>query len=265
MNREEIIASGLLELYVTGSLPQEDIILVEKAIARYPDLISEIESIEKSLMKLSEAAGGELTGNTWTNVQDRISNVRSLSAHKPKRNWTLLTGWAAAILCFLGLFWMMVNNNELKEQLRNSNTQNIVLKEEIELKGIELAETSKLLEVVRSRDFNAIELPGNTAVSPEAFATVYYNEVENVAYIDAQGLPTPPKGKVYQVWSLKMEPLTPSSIGLLSDFEGSDSKFFKVENIPTPEAFGITLEPAGGSESPTLDQLYTLGTVTPTP
>ena len=38
---------------------------------------------------------------------------------------------------------------------------------------------------------------------------------------------------------------------------------YKFENVPDPEAFGITLEPAGGSEAPTLSQLYTLGTVSP--
>lgn len=95
------------------------------------------------------------------------------------------------------------------------------------------------------------------------YVTVYYNKEENIAYIDAKGLPTPPEGKVYQVWSLIMDPLTPGSIGLLGDFENTENKFFKIENIPFPEAFGVTLEPEGGSESPILSQLYTLGMVAP--
>ncbi|MDC8003568.1 anti-sigma factor [Aureisphaera galaxeae] len=263
MTKEEIIASGLLELYVTGSLPQEDIALVEAAITSHPDLVSEIEQIEKALMELSEATGGQVSDTVWTEIQNRTEGVRTLSQTPPKRNWSSLSGWAAAILCFLGLFWMMKNNNDLKEQLRYSDAQNRSLKEQVDIQGVELAETTELLEMVRSRDFKAVTLPGNVAVSPESYVTVYYNETQDIAYIDAKGLPTPPEGKVYQVWSLKMEPLTPSSIGLLSDFEGTDSKFFKVENIPTPEAFGITLEPEGGSESPTLDQLYALGTVAP--
>ena len=51
------------------------------------------------------------------------------------------------------------------------------------------------LDIVRSKDFNAINLPGNVAVAPTAYATVYYNKDENIAYIDAKGLPKPPKGK----------------------------------------------------------------------
>ena len=76
------------------------------------------------------------------------------------------------------------------------------------------------------------------------------------------GLPEPPEGMVYQVWSLKLKPaLTPTSIGLLSDFTTENNKLFAVSNTGNAEAFGITLEPTGGSKSPTMEQLYTLGAV----
>ncbi|MNX49638.1 hypothetical protein D3C86_802440 [compost metagenome] len=55
--------------------------------------------------------------------------------------------------------------------------------------------------------------------------------------------------------------LTPTSIGLLSDFEGNSNKIFAVDRTNEAEAFGITLEPAGGSLTPTMTQLYTLGKV----
>ena len=158
---------------------------------------------------------------------------------------------------------MLIQNNELKSDLHTKNTQNVVLKKQISTSKTQLAEVTDLLEIVRSKDFKAITLPGNPDVSPDAYVTVYYNKEENIAYIDTKGLPTPSEGKVYQVWSLIMDPLTPSSIDLLGDFENTENKFFKIENIPFPEAFEITIEPEAGSESPTLSQLYTLGMVTP--
>jgi anti-sigma-K factor RskA len=61
---------------------------------------------------------------------------------------------------------------------------------------------------------------------------------------------------------LKLQPtLIPTSIGLLENFTAEETKVFKVENADGAEAFGITLEPAGGSQSPTMEQLYTLGKV----
>jgi anti-sigma-K factor RskA len=81
-------------------------------------------------------------------------------------------------------------------------------------------------------------------------------------YVDATGLPEPPQGMVYQVWSLKLKPaLTPTSIGLLDNFTQDNNRIFTVSNTSDAEAFGITLEPTGGSTTPTMEQLYTLGKV----
>ena len=66
---------------------------------------------------------------------------------------------------------------------------------------------------------------------------------------------------VYQVWSLKLSPLTPTSLGTIDDFTTDANKIFEIENSNESEAFGITLEPAGGSATPTMEQLYTLGVV----
>ncbi|MCH9659345.1 MAG: anti-sigma factor [Bacteroidetes bacterium] len=265
MTKEEIIASGLLELYVTGSLTAQEIETVEDAIKRDPSLVDEIETIEASFIHLSETVGTPVSETNWHRIKAEIKRIRPLHSSQSDigRNWGAMTGWAAAILCFAGVFWMIKQNNDLRQDLRHSNTQNSILKETVESNGVEFAEVTSLLNMIRSKDFKAINLPGNVSVSPTAYATVYFNEKTMEAYIDAKGLPVPPEGKVYQVWSLKMDPLTPRSIGLLESFAATESKFFKIENIPTPEAFGITLEPEGGSESPSLDQLYTLGTVTP--
>lgn len=263
MKEEEFISSGLLELYVTGSLSEVEIQEVERAMAQYPKVRQEVEAIEKGLMQLSESIGEPLSKSVWQRISEITSGFRPLSAKSSSRNWNAISGWAAAILFFGGLTYMMVKNAELSSDLRSIQTQNVVLKEKSSQSETKLAEANNLLEIIRSQDFKPVSLPGNVAVAPQAYATVYFNENDNTAYLDVKGLPAPPKGKVYQVWSLIMDPLTPRSIAILDGFEESSTKFFKVENVPNPEAFGITLEPEGGSESPTLSQLYTLGMVTP--
>ncbi|NND63844.1 MAG: anti-sigma factor [Flavobacteriaceae bacterium] len=263
MNEEEIIASGLLELYVTGSLSEEDKLKVDAAIQEFPNLKEEIEQIEAALMQLSESTSTGVSNSVWQRIVNRISGVRPLNAQRPRRNWNAITGWAAAILCFGGLFWMMKQNSDLKDRLRTTNTKNVVLEEKLENSDSRLTQSKELLEVYRSDDFKPVYLPGNQDVAPSAFATVYYSDEEKIAYVDAYGLPEPPQGKVYQVWSLTMNPLTPTSIGLLDTFDDNELKFFKVESVAGQEAFGITLEPEGGSEFPTLEQLYTLGTISP--
>ena len=98
-----------------------------------------------------------------------------------------------------------------------------------------------------------------------SFAKVYWNKADNTIYVDAEGLPDAPEGKVWQVWSLTLNPLTPTSLGTIDDFNTDDNKIFTIANANESQAFGITLEPEGGSESPTMEQLYTLGVVASTP
>jgi anti-sigma-K factor RskA len=263
MDAAEIIKSGKLELYVCGSLPPEEAIEVEEAIAQYPEVQKEVELIEQSLIYLSKAVAPPLPAMVWTHILNSIRKVRNLKDTENKSlNWAAITGWAAAILFLGGIMWMVKQNSDLNKTVQVSTTVNTVLKSEKNTLESELAENNKVLDILRSKEYQAYTLPGNQAVAPKAFAKVYLNKKDNVAYIDVKGLPTPPRGKVYQVWSLKMEPLTPSSMGLVDTPNEVGKGIYKYTDFPAAEAFGITLEPEGGSKTPTLSQLYTLGKVT---
>jgi len=262
MTAEEIITSGKIELYVCGSLPTDETQEVEEAIALYPQVKTEVERIEATLINLAEAISPTLSALVWTYILESIRKVRTLDSGS-RTNWAAITGWAAAILFLAGIFWMLKENNNLQDNVQVTTTENVILKEKVTTTESDLAAANEVLTILRSKEYNTYTLPGNQAVAPEAFAKVYYNRTEKIAYIDSKGLPPAPNGKVYQVWSLIMDPLTPTSVGLLSDVAVIEGGIYKFENIPDPEAFGITLEPEGGSETPTLNQLYTLGMVTP--
>lgn len=263
MTPEELIASGNLEMYVCGSLPEDEAAEVQKAIQAYPEVKREVELIEQSLMHLAQTVAPPVQAMSWTTILNAIrhngntenTNVRSI-------NWPALTGWAAAILFMGGILWMLKQNNDLNNAVQVTTTENTVLQEEKSQVEDQLAETNGILDILRSKDYQAYTLPGNQAVAPEAFAKVYLNKKESIAFIDTQGLPKPPRGKVYQVWSLKMEPVTPTSMGLISAENQKGVGIYKFTDFPEAEAFGITLEPEGGSETPTMSQLYTLGFTT---
>ena len=261
---EELITSGKLELYVTGSLPIEERDEITSMIKKHPEVQREVEKIERTLLTLGSAVAPPIPAQIWANILKAIDGVRYLPKEQGT-NWTAITGWAAAVACMIGLFWSINEKNNIQDDFNTVNTQNIVLTEDKDAAQKSLKEASQVLAIVRNKEFKTITLPGNQAVSPDAYATVYFNAKEGVAIIDASGLPTPPADKEYQVWSLIMEPLTPSSMGLInaSTAISSENQVYKFENLPETQAFGITLEPKGGSESPNLTQLYTLGTVSP--
>jgi hypothetical protein len=58
----------------------------------------------------------------------------------------------------------------------------------------------------------------------------------------------------------KIKSFNTNKYGLLDKFD-DNQRIFAVNNTGDAEAFAITLEPAGGSLNPTMEQLYTLGKV----
>ncbi|MFT5079091.1 MAG: anti-sigma-K factor RskA [Planctomycetota bacterium] len=261
---DELITSGNLELYVTDSLPLAERDAITALIKNNPEIQLEVEKIERTLITLGAAVAPPISKKIWTNIIRTTNGVRYLSQEKTT-NWTAFIGWAAAVACMVGLFWTINEKNNVQDYFNTVNTQNVVLKEDKAAAQKSLEEASDVLAIVRDKEYKAISLPGNQVVAPNAFVKVYFNAKEGVAFVDASGLQEAPAGKEYQVWSLIMRPLTHSSMGLINAMTAisNENRVYKFENVPETQAFGITLEPKGGSESPNLSQLYTLGTVIP--
>lgn len=263
MDVAEYIASGILELYVAGQLSEKENSEVHEVAMKYAEIASEIESIEAAVLALTQTAAPDRKPEfaaikNKISSQDKGSTVIPLNTKGSK--WTAYLGWAASILLALGLFWVYNQNNELKSQIEIANQKNLQLEQQIADSNTSFEKSKTLLQTIRDKDITVVPL-GGQAVSPDAYAKAYWNTKEQKVFIDAAGLPEPPDGMVYQVWSLKMNPLTPTSLGLLQDFASDENKVFALANPNASEAFGITLEPAGGSASPNLEQLYTLGAV----
>ena len=264
MDVNKYITSGILELYVAGTLSEEENLEVARNAEQYPEIKEEILAIEAAILALSKASAPVRSGSKGFNdIMRRIaqlSDSKVITMTDSKTNWFTYVGWAASILLAVGMLWMYNQNTQLKSEINVASQTNEVLEQQIFEANTSFEKSKELLNTIRDKNIEVIALGGQT-VSPTSYAKAYWNKAEQKVFIDAQGLPEPPDGMVYQVWSLKLSPLTPTSMGLLEDFKNDDNKVFAFANPNEPEAFGITLEPAGGSESPNLEQLYTLGAV----
>ncbi|MBR9854425.1 MAG: anti-sigma factor [Algicola sp.] len=263
MDVKEYIASGTLELYVAGELSPEENLEVQHYAIQYPEIRKEIEEIEKTILEITKAASPDIPKDGFQKIRAEISNVipfapdRSVNKKVPLGNYL---GWAASVILAIGLFWMYTENAKLKSEIELTNQEKQSIEDTLSDTQDRINIKENMLQQIRDKNVTVIALGGQT-IAPTSYAKVYWNKEEQKVIIDAQGLPEPPTGFTYQVWSLKLDPLTPTSIGLLDEFRSQDSKLFALENTNESEAFGITLEPEGGSETPTLEQLYTLGAV----
>lgn len=261
MDIQQYISSGILELYVYGSLSESESREVSRMVKEHPEVKAEVEKIEAALQDLSAAAAPSNPGHLLASISNKITGEKKVvNLKKDKTNWPAYLGWAASLLFLIGLFALFNENQQLKESLQVLEQRNEIIENEIADARNDAEKTRELLNVLRDKNIIEVNL-GGQEIAPEAYATVYWDREQNLTFIDARDLPEPPRGMVYQVWSLKMSPLTPTSLGLLENFEQDENKIFRLDNPQLSEGFGITLEPAGGSDSPTLERLYALGTV----
>ncbi|MFD0045257.1 anti-sigma factor domain-containing protein [Pseudarthrobacter scleromae] len=103
-----------------------------------------------------------------------------------------------------------------------------------------------LNQVVRAGDLREASVD----VAGGGTATLLISSSEDAAVVKMNGVPAPPAGKVYQMWLIPKDGSAPVSQGLMD--EEALSRPAVVEGISSAAALGITVEPAGGSQSPTL-------------
>ncbi len=243
--------SGILELYVYGLLSEEESIEVTEAIQEDSELKTEVEEIEKALIRLA----ADYYPKDISALRPSVASRNKAGSSSGFFAWF---GSAAAVLLLIVSGYLYFDNKGLQSAITNLEDENQQLEEQIIDARNNIAETNVLLDSLRSRNISRLALNAQE-IDPDAFAVGYYSQEGNKLILDAQYLPEPPEGMVYQVWALEFDPLTPLSIGLLDDFKENEEGIFYLNVGSTPQGFGITLEPEGGSKTPTLERLYVLG------
>ncbi|MFS4482982.1 anti-sigma factor domain-containing protein [Hyunsoonleella sp. 2307UL5-6] len=266
MDINAYISSGILELYVAGSLSEKENAEVYTLMQKHPEILQEVLEIETAIVTLTASTSQRNNNHILNTVKQELGidndrdDTKVIPITKPKYNWIAYTGWAASIVLAAGLFWSLNQNKQLKSDIQVTETQQSLLETQIEFSKNNLEEAQTLISVLRDDTILKTPLAGQGNFA-DTYAKVYWDKDEKRIFLDVEGLPDPPEGKVYQVWSLTLNPLTPTSLGTIDDFKTDANKIFEIKNVNTSEAFGITLEPAGGSPTPTMEQLYTLGVV----
>jgi anti-sigma-K factor RskA len=263
METKEYIESGVLELFVYGLLSDAENEEVVNMAKNNQEIEAEIVSIEKAIVNISTSFSPFLSADNFEKIKSKLDLKYAGKAVdlKPKSNLKTYTGWAAAAVFLIGMGYQYNKQIEIENQIVKIENEKSKINKSLLESVKNNNQTLRDLAIVQDIKNTVVQL-GGQAVAPTSSAKVYWNKETQTVYIDASGLPKPPEGMVYQVWSLKLKPtLTPTSIGLLDDFETENNKIFAVSKTADAEAFGITLEPKGGSLSPTMEQLYTLGKV----
>lgn len=262
MTDQELIESGELEAYVCGVLDDKESAALATRIRGNKLLKDEVDKIEYCYIKLAQGLAPNVD-------EDAIFNrlIELIGTTEPsksgKSSIAPYLGWAAAIALLLlsGYLYSSLNetsssNENLNEQVTSVEQEKEFLESEIDALQQDNQAFADAIAFIREPATVKVELAGQGDYASTR-AVAFHNPEKELTYLDIKDLPQAPEGKTYQLWSLTFEPLTPTSLGVIE----KEDRLLKIENAYASQGFGITLEPAGGSAAPNLDQLYTLGAI----
>jgi len=244
MTFDEILESGLLELYVLGKLSEEEIQQVESAIIEYPQLKKHIAEIENSLFKYDKVLGVKPPNQTLDNILSQIED--SKPENNTQTNSRNRLSWLLGLLLVASFFLFLTKLNELNETIDNNN---IVIQECEDDKtrlSQELALQTELLNY--ATDKYRIEA---TEKYPETELIIHSNPETKRNYLQIKNLPPLASNQSFQLWSLKGD-TAPIPLDV---FELNTGQIFEIQFEEGTNAYAITIEPRGGQDSPTLENL----------
>ncbi|ALW86021.1 hypothetical protein AUC43_13540 [Hymenobacter sedentarius] len=300
-NIQDYIESGILEQYALGELSPAEQAAVEAQAARHPEIQAELQQVQEALGFYAEAhaltppAGmrERVLGNVMAQIAKPSSTlradvdavaqansvayastnqpvdsapeavVRPLSSAAPVAASSSRSTWAmaasVALILSLGANALLYSrwkdaSSDLvalqNDQARFATTTTVVQKE--------LGALRQENQVLRSDEFRAVALAG-TKTAPTAHAKVLFNPATHKVFVDVKSLPALPAGKQYQLWALDKG--QPVDAGVLTAATATGEGLQQMKDIASAQTFAMTVEPEGGSVSPTLSTMTVVGNI----
>lgn len=256
LNRiKEILDSGIIENYVLGLTTEEESQELESYARQYPEIRNEIKRFGLSLETLSIEQKLEPPAHLKQNILSQISgeeNIESIKPVTPSKSWTWLPIAASLVL------GIMASSVYFNQKLNSSNSEIDRLSQELVLLQEACTQNEfqrNVFTLIDNANTEPVLLSGST-LAPNCQVVVYWNESQREAYMKILNIPSPPEGTTYQMWAdVEGEMI---NMGVL---DGNNTDFVSVPFINNTESLNITLEPAGGSEHPTVEKIYASGPV----
>ncbi len=267
MNAQEIISSGMLELYCAGLTSAAETADVQQWAKQYPEVAAEIAAIEAALegyaraqaiapaASVKEKLFAEINKSTAAPVVN-LPSVQNGSA----RVYSISPAWkyaaAASIVLLLGsLFANYIYYNKYNE------TSNKLASTQSEL--------NQQKELAQSMD-TAMSVMGNMYATPVAVksidstaanmgARIYWMKNTEEVYIDPANLPKAPAGKQYEFWAIVDG--APVNGGVITgEINGKKVHIQKMKSFGKVQAFAISLEDAGPAKTKP-DKVMAVGSI----
>lgn len=300
MTPDAYISSGVLELYVAGVLTPEQAQEVAHMASQHPRIQEEIEKLEKVYREYAQVQA-DFPSHLFDNIVERIEKVpeppavetppakkqpekKAKPVREPERKpevapaptvkmsgaepakstgsyWRPLLAAAMVLFVLSALLNGYLYDKWQKSDLAVAELQKEKLTWDQQLQQAQATQKASydMLAMYDDTNYRHVMMKGQ-AIAPKAMAMVFWNKKENKVILMPKNLPAPPEGKQYQLWAIDKEG-KPVDAGMLPPDETIANAMVPMKSISEAQAFAVSLEPLGGSASPTTTAIYVVGAI----
>ena len=261
MDIREYIASGVLELYAFDQLTETERGEVGSMCVRHPEVKAELDALQGSVDRYAASHRKNPSPELRTKILDQLDlrdpqETKVVPMYRSDiYRWLAAASIALFIISLGGNIYFYNSYRNVSGELADLRTKNSVLADNNVHLTKQINNITDDLTIISSPSNVKIELAG-LALSPASRALIYWDKERKQTYINMSGLPPLAESKQYQLWAIVDG--KPVDLGMLPN-EKQEALLLRMKDVSEPQAFAITIEPKGGSASPTLDQMIVLG------
>jgi anti-sigma-K factor RskA len=257
INIKEYIDSGILELYVLNQLSPEEVAEVESLSAQHTQIAQEIHEISLGLEKygrlMSVTPSASVEGQLFNNLPKRTSSNSSTADQSystpPSKGFSPLNLILAALTLGSVLLYLnqmnTIKNDRAAHSIAMAKCDSIQAVQQNQYAFIQKINdpSNQIIKLAASEKYAGIDL------------YLHANKVTKKNILQMIKAPTLSQDQAFQLWALK-DGSAPQPMDVFSAKEN----FVDIGFVDDVKTYAITIEPAGGSQSPTMANL--IGTMT---
>ncbi|MBS9462665.1 anti-sigma factor [Flagellimonas sp. 389] len=244
MEKDKILDEGLLEQYLIGELSEEDALMVESALQKDIELKQHFLQMQDDFEKM----GFENAVTPPFQVKYELQKRLETPLAKKTNRMPLLVAASLALVFMLSTVWLYTKWQNTEKNLESLQITTADLQNRLDNLEQSYLLTSNRLETINNPNVIPLILYGND-IAPNSKAVAYVNHTTKLVVVNPQGLPKLPANKTYQMWSDVDGEMI--NMGIVP----TDEELVTLKYIDRAESLNITIEPAGGNDHPTVEQL----------
>jgi anti-sigma-K factor RskA len=256
MDVKEYISSGVLELYAMDALSDSERNEVEKACASHKEIAEELERVQEAINDYASAHARHPRPEVRSEIMDRVKAGRGRtvifgSTHETTYKYLIAACIASLIISTFASVFFYQKWSEAEDRYVAIVNEKNVMTQNLNLVKYEYEKVNHDISVMRNPAITTVTLKA-TDSTKYYMAHVFWNKYTKQTFIDIADLPMPPAGKQYQLWALVASQPVDAGVFEMTTEQGMQ----KVKPVMQADLWAVTLEPTGGSNAPTMDQMY---------